>query len=294
MAESAVVGGEYEFEPLVGIGHIGELSGEFANESRCGGHIGLRIVDLLSRHPKFCGRARHELHQPACSRPRSGVGVETTLLITLRSDEFPIPARSGRGLFEERIVDRDDASVAREEDGLHVSAHLMHLSQAFLLFGLGFGQGGGAKPSAEGFGEFIGVGAHRPTRVLLVVVDSGGLQTGIGNAPVVNRQRSKVGFSAFHHIEQLGGVFRQLHPDLESLGVGEVVGQSVLQSHARSAIVVVGLGAGNGGHNEFSASAYVFEVRLPAGGCFLALEGSVHGRRLRSARLARTPHQRKQ
>ena len=70
--------------------------------------------------------------------------------------------------------------------------------------------------------------------------------------------------------------------------------QSVLQSHARSAIVVVGLGAGNGGHDEFSASAYVFEVRLPSSRCFLALKGSVHGRRLRSARLARAPHQRKQ
>ena len=199
MPDTSVVRGQYKFDTLIGVGYISELSAEFANETRRRCDIGLRIAYLFGCYTKVCCRSRHKLHEAARSGPRPRVGIETTLLIALRRNEFPIPSGRSRSLFEQRIVDRNDTSVARKEDSLHVSAHFVHLAQAFFLSRLHFGQRIGRKPSVQGFGQILGAGAHCPARMLLRVVHARRLQTGFFDSFIPNGQRRHVCITALHH-----------------------------------------------------------------------------------------------
>ena len=228
MPDASVVRGQHKFDTLVGVGYISELSTEFANKTRSRCDIDLWIAHLFGCYAEVCCRSRHELHETARSGPRPRVGIEATLLIALRRNEFPIPSGRSRSLFEQRIVDRNDASVTRKEDSLHVSAHFVHLAQAFFLSRLHFGQRIGRKPSAQGFGQLFGVGAHSPARMQLRVVHASRLQTGFFDSFFPNGQRRHVCISALHHGKQLRSVVGQFDSHLKSFGTCEIVSQRIL------------------------------------------------------------------
>ena len=80
-----------------------EVVGELADIFRSGGNVGLRLVDLGVSQAEVGGGGRHDLHQSAGAYPRACLRVESRLLITLRSEQSPVPA-SRRGIFLEQRI----------------------------------------------------------------------------------------------------------------------------------------------------------------------------------------------